>query len=168
MKNGFVEVICGEGRGKSAMALGRGIHAAAEQQEVMMIQFLKGRVRGKELEILRKLEPELKIFRFERADAFFADLNEEEKAEERSNIRNGFHFARKVLATGECDLLIMDEALGLVEQGIVTMEEFLGLLDVKDDGMGLILTGTELPEELKYRVDRISRIEQVKVDKWEE
>ena len=32
-------------------------------------------------------------------------------------MKNGLNFAKKVLATGECDVLILDEALGLVEAG---------------------------------------------------
>ena len=32
------------------------------------------------------------------------------------NIRNGLNYAKKVLTTEECDLLVLDEALGLVDQ----------------------------------------------------
>ena len=35
------------------------------------------------------------------------------------NIRNGFNFAKKVVATGECDMLILDEVLGIIDQNII-------------------------------------------------
>ena len=38
-------------------------------------------------------------------------------------MRNGINFARKVLTTRECDMLILDEVLGLVDNGIVSVEE---------------------------------------------
>lgn len=148
MNNGRIEVICGHGHGKTALAMGKGLQAAAEQKEVIMIQFLKGCVHEGERRILERMEPEFKVFRFEKADAFFEKLTEEEKAEEMRNIRNGFHFAKKVVATGECDLLILDEVLGLVNQNIVALEEFEQLLKAKNDGMSLLLTGTEFPKEL--------------------
>ncbi len=163
MENGRVEVICGHGRGKTALAMGKGLQALEEQKKVIMIQFLKGCARSVERKTLERLEPEFKVFRFEKADAFFERLTEEEKTEETGNIRNGFHFARKVAATGECDLLILDEVLGLVNQNIVSAEEFEQLLRAKDDGMSLILTGTEFPRELAPYADAFFTISE-----WEE
>lgn len=80
------------------------------------------------------------------------------------NLRNGFNFAKKVLATGECDRLILDEVLGLLDQGIVSMEEFQGLLASRMEETDLVLTGRVCPEELKQYVDIISYVENIKVD----
>ena len=70
-----------------------------------------------------RLEPEIKIFRFEKSDLNFAELSEEKKTEEIINIKNGINFAKKVLSTGECDLLILDELLGLIDNSIITVED---------------------------------------------
>ena len=67
------------------------------------------------MEILKRLEPEFKIFRFEKTPVFFDQLAEEEKNEARICIRNGLNFAKKVLVTGECDILILDEILGILD-----------------------------------------------------
>ena len=111
------------------------------------------------------MEPRLKVFRFEKADTYFVNLSDEEKQEELINIRNGFNFARKVVTTGECDLLILDEVLGVLERNIVTVEEFEKLIGGKEDYMGLILTGKVFPEQLRSYVDAISTIDYVEVDK---
>lgn len=111
------------------------------------------------------MEPRLKVFRFEKADTYFENLSPEEKQEELINIRNGFNFARKVVTTGECDLLILDEVLGVLERNIVTVEEFEKLIGGKEDYMGLILTGKVFPKQLRSYVDAISTIEYVEVDK---
>ncbi len=165
MKHGSVEVICGNGKGKTTLAVGKGVVALTQHKKVIMIQFLKGSANKEGLEILRNLEPNLKIFRFEKSDLVFADLSEEEKAEELMNIRNGFNFAKKVVATGECDLLILDEVLGIIDQNIINVEEFEKLLDARRDDTGLVMTGNVLPEKLKPYVDIISRIEYIEVDK---
>ncbi len=165
MKGGKVEVICGSGIGKTSLAIGKGMAALTQQKNVIMIQFLKGSPNQEGLGILGVLEPRLKVFRFEKADTYFENLSEDEKREELINIRNGFNFARKVMATGECDLLILDEVLGVLERNIITVEEFEKLIGSKEDYMGLILTGKVFPEQLRSYVDAISTIEYVEIDK---
>ena len=164
MKNGSVEVICGAGLGKTSLAIGKGIMALTEQKSVIMIQFLKGN-RKEDQDALKSLEPDFKIFRFEKADAFFEALSEEEKAEELINIKNGFNFAKKVIATGECDVLILDEVLGIIDRNIIELEEFEKLVSSKEDDMSLILTGKIFPEKLRPYVDAISVIDYIDVDK---
>ena len=45
-----------------------------------MVQFLKGALDVDNMEIIQRLEPEFKIFRFEKTPVFFDRLTEEEKA----------------------------------------------------------------------------------------
>lgn len=158
MENGSLEVICGAGAGKTSLAIGKGIMALMEQKSVIMIQFLKGNQKKEGQDALKKLEPEFKVFRFEKADAFFEDLSAEEKTEELINIKNGFNFARKVITTGECDLLILDEVLGIIDQNIVDASEFEKLLSSKEEQMSLILTGKVFPEKLRPFADAIYSI----------
>ena len=165
MKQGKVEVICGNGVGKTSLAVGKGIVALTKQKDVIMIQFLKGSPNQEGLDILKCMEPQFKVFRFEKADTYFENLSEEEKQEELINIRNGFNFAKKVVATGECDLLILDEVLGILEKNIVSIEEFEKLLCGREDGMGLPMTGRVFPEQLRSYVDAISTINYEEVDK---
>ena len=161
MKRGNVEVICGEGLGKTSLALGKGLNALVDHKRVIMIQFLKGCSPKDEQEVLERLEPDFKVFRFEKSNSFFEELSEEEKAEELINIRNGFNFARKVAATGECDVLILDEVLGLLEQGIATLDEIHGLLDSAED-TELIFTGIKLCPEMLEWADEVYQITALK------
>ena len=159
MAKGLVYIYAGDGRGKSPAAIGRAVQAAAEGKHVVIIQFLKGK--GQEnSDFLRRMEPEIKLFRFEKSDENFEELSEERKAEEVGNIRNGMNFARKVLATGECDLLILDEVLGLVEKGIVSAEDVKTLLECRGD-TDVILTGIKLSDEICLQADEVSKIETV-------
>ncbi|MCI8948539.1 MAG: cob(I)yrinic acid a,c-diamide adenosyltransferase [Lachnospiraceae bacterium] len=165
MKNGTIQVICGSGRGKSDAAVGKAMNTLAENKTVIIIQFLKGSQGERKKDILARYEPELKVFRFEKASAFYENLSEEEKAEENRNIRNGLNFAKKVIATGECDLLVLDEILGIVDCKIMTLEELIHTLEAKEKEMSVVLTGKVFPKGLEPYVDSISVIENVKVDK---
>lgn len=165
MEKGNVTIYSGDGRGKSPAALGRAIQTAVRGGNVVLIQFLKGR--GLEdSEFLRRLEPEIKLFRFEKSDENFEGLSEERKQEEISNIRNGVNYAKKVLSTGECELLILDEVLGLVEIGILQAEDLKSLLECRGT-TDVILTGINLSDEVCILADEVSKIETVKFKVWE-
>lgn len=159
MDKGCVQIICGNGLGKSSMALGRGIGAVTEKKRVIMIQFLKGLLSPETADWLKNLEPDLKVFRFEKQSEYFERLSDTQKEEERINIHNGLNFARKVLTTGECDLLILDEFLGILDQKLITPEEAIGLLKLREEGVSVILTGKVFPQELTGYVDCVTRIE---------
>lgn len=161
MSKKVVQVYYGQGKGKTTAAVGQCIRAASLGQEVIIIQFLKGKD-AEEFCFLNKLEPDIKLFRFEKAHEFYCDLSEEEKMEENKNILNGFNFARKVIDTGECDVLVLDEVLGLVDYGIITLEDIIKLIELKDDYSKLVLTGQNMPDELVAYVDLISKIEPIK------
>lgn len=161
MEKGFVKIYCGEGKGKSTSSLGRALVCAGEGKEVFMIQFLKGRY-TRTLDYLKRLEPEVKVFRFEKMSRFYEELSEDEQREEELNIRNGVNFARKVVSIGECDVLILDEFLGLVDLGIIAVEDVIQIIRHKPEEMELILTGRNLPEALVDEADYISKIGIVK------
>ncbi|WP_455715677.1 cob(I)yrinic acid a,c-diamide adenosyltransferase [Anaerosporobacter sp.] len=161
MDKKIVQVYYGNGKGKTTAAVGQCIRAASLGYEVIIIQFLKGRD-AEEFSFLSKLEPDIKLFRFEKAKESYIDLTEEEQLEEKKNILNGFNFARKVIETGECDVLVLDEVLGLVDLGMITIDDIVKLINLRDDYYKLVLTGLNMPEELIDHVDMISKIEQIK------
>ena len=142
-----VTVFCGEGKGKTSAALGQGIFGASAGKSVIIIQFLKGKV-GERIDFIKRLEPEIKVFCFEKSDLSFEELSPEEQQEEIMNIRNGMNFARKVLTTDGCDILILDEVLGLVDKGIISIEEMKALLEAGDGDTELVLTGIQMFDEL--------------------
>lgn len=165
MAKGMIHIYAGDGRGKSPAALGRAVQAAVEGKRVVLIQFLKGKGLG-DSDFLRRLEPEIKLFRFEKSDENYELLSEKKKQEEILNIRNGMSFAKKVLTTGECDLLILDEVLGLVEKGIISVEDLKAMLEYREE-TSVILTGIKLSDEICVLADEVSKIETVKFKVWD-
>lgn len=158
---GVTQIYYGRGKGKTTAAIGISIREAGNGKSVMIVQFLKGKDFA-DLELVKRLEPEIKLFRFEKANEDYMNLSEEEKAEEVKNIRNGLNYVRKVLTTGQCDVLVVDELLGLIDYEILSVEEARELICEKNDDMELILTGTKLPSGLCDIVDDIYRIQVVK------
>lgn len=164
MEKGFIHIYTGDGRGKSTAAWGKAIQAAAVEKKVVIIQFLKGR--GLEdSDFVRRLEPEIKLFRFEKSDENYEELSNEKKEEEIMNIRNGIGFARKVLSTGECGLIILDEVLGLIDKGILSVEEIESLLQLRGE-TSVIMTGIFLNDGVCMLADEVSKIESMKFKAW--
>ena len=158
MTKGITEVYCGRGKGKTTLAIGQSLRASVQGKRVIIIQFLKGRER-RELDFLEELEGhDIKIFRFEKMDNCYAELNAQEKEEERLNILNGVNFARKVMSTHECDFLLLDEILGLFELGIMTPDMLVDILKMKDERMHVVLTGYSCPDEIMPYIDCVTEL----------
>lgn len=166
MGKGMIQIYSGEGHGKSPAALGRAVQTACEGENVVIIQFLKGRGLA-ESEFVKRLEPEIKIFRFEKSEEDFSKLSDERKAEACGNIRNGLNFAKKILNTGECSLLILDEVLGLIDNGIITVEELKNLLAGKPEEMDIIMTGITINDEVCALADQVTKVETMLYKIWD-
>jgi len=160
MNRGLIKVYYGDGKGKTMAAIGRCIMTASEGGNAIIVQFLKSK-NEEEMSFISRLEPEIKLFRFEKSAAGFDELNEEQRTEEIINLRNGMNFARKVLSTGECSLLILDEVLGLLENKIITIDELEQLKSLADE-TEIIFTGTHASNELIALADKVYCIDNVK------
>lgn len=152
MDKGRVVAYCGDGIGKTSAALGNGIKAAGEGKQVYVIQFMKGQLSN---DFLEKLEPEIKIFRFEQSVGSFDEMTSSEREEERKNYSNALNFAKKSLATGECDILVLDEILGVIEEKMVSEEEVLEVIRSKSLFTDVILTGINITKEIKDACDTV-------------
>lgn len=157
MSTGKIQVYYGAGRGKTSAALGYAIHEASKGESVIVIQFLK-RKDEDEISFLGRLEPEIRLFRFQKSEKYYNELPEEGQLEEQMNMKNGINYARKVLQTGECNILILDEVLGLLNEQIVSEEEILQLMELKSDDMDLIMTGQIISDGIIAHADEVYEI----------
>ena len=98
MDKGTVHIYCGKGKGKTTAAIGQAIKAASEGRNVVIVQFLKAKDED-EVSFIKRLEPEIKVFRFEKFQESFEELPKEKQEEEILNMKNALNFAKKVLVT---------------------------------------------------------------------
>ncbi len=157
MDKGVVQIYYGEGHGKSTAAMGRAIHEAGIGKKVIVIEFLKEK-HEEELTFLQRLEPEIMLFRFAKSHASFEELTEEEKKEEIMTVRSGFYYAKKVISTEECDLIILDEILGVIDEDVVSVDEMRELFAARPEGMTVICTGRVLHSGIREFADEIYNI----------
>lgn len=161
MDTRVIRAFYGQGKGKTSAAVGQALREAEEGEHITIIQFLKGKAAA-EFRILDKLEPDVQFFRFDQSESSYCELSLQEREEEKQNIRNGFNFAKKVIETGESDVIILDELLGLIDLGIIQIKDVEELLRLDGDYKRLFITGNNLAEELVPYIDVICEITLVK------
>ena len=155
MDKGIIQIYYGEGQGKTSAALGNAIRKASNGQTAYVVQFMKGQL---DTEYLTRLEPEVKVFRFERCNEGFDALDEEEKQEQKQNIQNVLNFAKKALVTGQCDMLVLDEVLGLVKEDMATEDQIIEILQAKSLYTDVVLTGRDVLPRVFEMADSILKI----------
>lgn len=153
---GLVILYTGEGKGKTTAAFGLALRAVGRGWRVLTIQYTKmgewppGQPLG-EIAGARRLEPELKVvstgigFVNIFGDPYTFD-------EHRTAAQDGLQLAREAMASGEWDLIILDEILGAVSQGQIDLEQVLELIAAKPRTLDLCLTGHDADKKFLDRL----------------
>lgn len=161
MEKGYVQVYTGNGKGKTTAALGLGLRAVGSGLKVIMVQFLKGSSTG-ELESVKALDGKFEILRIGEQKKFSWQMTEEEKEELRAQIESELPKIIQILKLQVCDILILDEILGTLSSGMISLENVLSILDLKPKTMELVLTGRNAPQEIIDRADLVTEMKPIK------
>jgi cob(I)alamin adenosyltransferase len=161
LKQGYVQVYTGAGKGKTTAALGQALRSVGRGCTVVMVQFQKSFATG-EVMAAARLAPEFKIYRFEKPKNFFWLLSAEEKAELQGEIDQAMDFVRSVIAAAQCDILILDEIFGAMTNRLVSQQAVLDLLAARPAAMEVILTGRDAPAAIVEQADLVTEMREIK------
>ena len=154
---GLIHMYYGDGKGKTTAALGLALRAAGCGKRVVIVQFLKDWKCG-ELDSL-KLLPNITVIRGKASGGVFVhEMTEEQKAETRAIHDENLISALELQKSGNCDLLVLDEAIDAYRLGVLDAALFEGLLDNKPDALELVVTGHRPDAELLDRADYITEM----------
>jgi len=158
---GLVQVYTGTGKGKTTAAIGAGIRAVGQGLRVYMIQFLKGGKNFPPYGEVRALAliPQFTLEQYGPSHFIKPGAISDE---DRKIVKRGLERAEEVLASGDYDLVILDEINVVLHLGMATLQEVLDLLGRKATQTEVILTGRGAPEALLERADLVSRVDAVK------
>jgi len=155
---GLVHVYTGNGKGKTTAAFGLAMRAVGRGKKVLVIQFLKGRESGEVL-ASRRLAPELEVRRF--GTGRFVDPRNPGE-ENLAILRAGLEDAKRALASGKYDLVILDEINVAVHMGLIPEEEVLDALRSRAEGVEVVLTGRYAPESFIEEADYVTEFKEIK------
>jgi len=159
LKQGFIQIYTGNGKGKSTAALGQAVRAAGFGLKTYIAQFMK-EYPYNELISLKNLSEWISIEQFGGDE--FVYKKELPGKEELAKAQKGLKTAREKMISGEYDLIILDEAIVAIYFKLVETKDLVKFITEKPENVELILTGRYCPEELIDLADLVTEMKEVK------
>lgn len=159
LKQGFVQIYTGNGKGKSTAAIGQAVRAAGFGLKTYIVQFMK-EFPYNELISLKHLSEWIAIEQFGGDE--FVYKKELPGEEELVKAKKGLQTAREKMLSGEYDLIILDEAIVAIYFKLIETKELVEFIKIKPENVELILTGRYCPEELVELADLVTEMKEVK------
>lgn len=160
---GLIIVHTGKGKGKTTAALGLALRAAGQEFRVLMVQFIKGTWHYGELDSVQKLNPYFKIIPM---GAGFTNLgirgNKEPDPKDVRTASNAWKFSKEKIASGEYDMIILDEINNTIDYGLVPVDEVIEVLKAKPKLMHIVLTGRNAHPKIIELADLVTEMKAIK------
>ena len=154
---GLVIVNTGNGKGKTTAALGLVLRAWGRGMRVAVFQFMKARTANfGEIKALRKMgvpvEPLGGGFTWTSKDL----------AHDRALAQSGWEKCRGAIASGEYDLVVLDEMTYCFQFGWLDLPVVLAALGARPAGEHVVITGRDAPPELVAFADLVTEMHEIK------
>lgn len=173
----------GDGKGKTTAAMGLAVRALGRGLKVHIIQFIKGTWTTGEMEPLIRLGAGFE----QMGKGFYKMMDDKLPPEEHMKAaRNGLERAFELIAChpelveglpseentkevvrqahhdNRVDVLILDEILRAVQEGLLSQDDCYQLINSKPPELHLVMTGHTVWSELLERADMVSEMKKVK------
>ena len=156
-KQGLIHLYYGDGKGKTTAALGLALRAAGCGKNVIIVEFLKNWACGEHNSIL--LLSNIRYFRGKAAGGKFVhEMSAEEKQETKASQDKSLKNAITLVEAGQCDLLILDEAIDAHRLGMLDTALLEKLIYDKPPHLELVITGHNPDEHLLAQADYITEM----------
>ena len=156
-RQGLVVVNTGHGKGKTTAALGVVLRAWGRGMRVIIIQFVKTRTGNYgENRAAKKLGIEM----IPMGEGFTWLSKDIEK--DKATAREAWELARQKIGSGEYDLVVLDELTYPLTYGWIPVQEVIDVLRQRPEGLHVIITGRDAPEELIDYADLVTEMQEIK------
>ncbi|MFH0810259.1 MAG: cob(I)yrinic acid a,c-diamide adenosyltransferase [Pseudomonadota bacterium] len=155
---GLVQVLTGDGKGKTSAALGEVLRAAGQGLRVYVVFFMKGNYPYGEFNILPKL-PNVTTASFG-----FTSLTDPAKVkpEEIEQAQKALAAGRRAMLSGDYDMVVLDEVNVAAAWKLIGVEDLVKLIRDKPPGVELVLTGRYAQSEVIELADLVTNMVKVK------
>lgn len=154
---GYIQVYTGNGKGKTTAALGLAIRAAGAGLKVFIAQFVK-MGEYSEIKALESFKDLITVEqfgsgRFIKGTPSASDIEAAQKGVER---------VKAALASGQYNVVIMEEANVAALFGLLSVEEILKIMVEKPKNVELVITGRGADNRIIERADLVTEMKQIK------
>ena len=160
-ETGLVIVITGNGKGKTTSAFGMALRAAGHSMKVCIIQFIKGDMYSGEMDGIKRLAPDVELHLT--GKGFVGIVGDRHAFEQhRANAQDAMRLARDKMASGEYDMIILDEINNALKLELVDISQITELIDSKPSLLHIILTGRDAHTDVIKRAHTVTEMKDVK------
>ena len=164
LEKGLVQVYTGDGKGKTTAAFGLALRAAGQGNTVLVYQFLK----PPSLDIGERFALELEAVRI-RVEALdqpwdmLKSLSDKQAvANMKAAIADALERLGQAAEKRSYDVLILDEIVYCLSQGLAQIEQVRGLIERKDPTVEVVMTGRGATPELIELADLVTEMKNLK------
>lgn len=145
---GLVQLIHGEGKGKTTSAIGQAIRSAGAGKKVMIVFFDKG---GGEHYSERKIFDQIELIDYvatgrDRIDSITGKFDFTVIDKDKDEAERGLQVARDAMSSGEYDFVVLDEINSTVALGMLQASDVVDAVGDRKHGVEVLLTGRN-PEQ---------------------
>lgn len=159
-KKGLVHIYTGDGKGKTTACAGLALRMAGSGKKVLYSFMQKG-FKSSEVKMLEKME-NIDVLQVCTIRKFSHFLNEDEKKKYAGQHREGIRKIIDMASKGTYDMVVVDEAMGAVNEKALETGDIMELIQKKAPGCEIVLSGRNAPEKLIGLADYVSEIKAVK------
>jgi cob(I)alamin adenosyltransferase len=160
-RKGLVVVITGNGKGKTTSALGIALRACGYGMRICIIQFMKGDLYAGEWDGIKKMDCAIELHATGKG---FCGIqgNPYPWSEHRANAQDAIDLVHEKMASGDYDLLILDEINNALKLKLIDLEQLLDILHNKPPLMHMVLTGRDAHPRVIELADTVSEVVEIK------
>jgi cob(I)alamin adenosyltransferase len=159
MNKGLIHIYTGNGKGKTTSAVGMSVRARSRGLRTLFVQFFKEPDSGSEISLLSTLGIDTLVFDQVKSPLFHPEID---KPSLREESKKALSCLMRLFEENEFDVIVLDEFICLVAEGILTEEETIEFVRNKPDSAELVLTGKGATDKLIGLADYVTFMQNIK------
>jgi cob(I)alamin adenosyltransferase len=160
MSKGLIHVYTGDGKGKTTAAIGLAMRATGQGKKVLILQFLKSRIRYSG-EIITAKKSGIRVIKFRNQTTPLLDPKVK-LSQLKSSIKRSITRTIQEIKSNAYDLVILDELNTVLSCSLATIKDIDKIIDAKPERLEIIFTGRGAPKKLIEIADYVTEMRMVK------
>jgi cob(I)alamin adenosyltransferase len=156
---GYVQVYTGNSKGKTTAALGLAFRAMGRGLRTYIGQYMKGQ-HYSELDAVKMVQPYITIEQYGKDR--FIHVTHPPREEDVRDAQAGLARAIEAMFSGKYDIVVFDEICTANYFNLISVDDMLGIIKEKPDGVEVVFTGRYAPAEVIAAADLVTEMVEVK------
>jgi cob(I)alamin adenosyltransferase len=159
MHKGLIHIYTGNGKGKTTAAVGVSLRAKSRGMRTLFAQFFKEKGSDATMSLLQDIGVETIVFTGVKSPFFNPDMD---RSRIRDEVKKALARIEEIFSEDRFDIIVLDEFICLISEGVLTEEEALEFLKKKPNKLEVVLTGKGATEGIIEFADYVTYMKKIK------